>query len=108
MSEMRFKHRWLTFAISLLLGLPLLMVGGGRILGLDRHLVQPRAATAPRVAIIHWPTAPTDEDVETMVRQGLELALGPSGMGAVVAPGDLVLLKPKARGYHIGAVDFDG
>jgi len=85
---------WLNAALALLLGLPILALGAGRALGFgQRTATRPLAAPEPRVALVHWPAAPSDDEGATMVNQALELARGEQGMAALVSPGDTVLLK---------------
>ena len=80
----------------LLLTLPLLIAGMGRALRLDTR-VPPRSLSLSesRVSIVRWADVPSDAQVETMVREALGLALGPGGIGQVVASGDTVVLKPN-------------
>jgi uncharacterized protein (DUF362 family) len=97
----RVRGWWLNGLIVLLLGLPVLALGLGQAAGMGRVVTAPTprgAMSAPVVSIVKWSTYPSVAEVETMVRQALELALGEQGMAAVVAPGDTVIIKPNLGG----------
>lgn len=87
-------HRWMNVAILLLLLVPLGVMGMGRALGWEYRAAPALGAlSAPHVAIVARPAAPSAGEVEAMVREGLGLALGAGGMGQIVRPGDTVVMK---------------
>jgi uncharacterized protein (DUF362 family) len=85
--------RWLDLVVTALFVFPLLLTGMGRALGLSERASTPGSAANSRVAIVHVSEPPSDAEIEAMVRQGLDLALGANGIGQVVSTGDTVLLK---------------
>ena len=93
----RLRRSLIGLTLLILIGVPL--VAATLVRGYeagDRIAKRPGAiAQDPVVALITRPSPPSVEEIDVMVGEALQSSLGPGGLANLVAPGDVVLIKPN-------------
>jgi len=93
----RFRRGLIDLALLLLIGVPL--VGAVLVRGWEagdrvaKELEPP--AQNPVVALITRSSLPTADEIDEMVGQALEAAVGPGGLANLISSGDVVVIKPN-------------
>lgn len=98
----RIRMRPLDLLLILLIGLPFVvssLATGATTVDVTVSL-PPAPDPNPVVAIVHRESTPDAAEVATMVQAAVTAVLGPSGLAALVAPGDTVVIKPNLGVGH--------